>query len=85
MWYRLSKNENFEDKILRIDAENYVRNRFLCAGKSISSIEVANHVSRLIKNIIDKYGSIHNVRLSMPDESLMPAIRLVGKNDDKLP
>ena len=82
MWYRLSKIiSSYEDKILRIDAENFVRRRLFYAGKTApSSQEVHGHVERLLKKLESHYGSLNNVRISMPGESLAPAFEALGED-----
>lgn len=80
MWYKISKvMSSYEDKILRIDAENFVRRRLSYAGQNAPSAqEIKSRVEMLIKKLESHYGSLNNVRLHMPGESLAPAFEMLG-------
>lgn len=68
MWYRLlnskdKDNPSFEVKLIAADADKLIRkNLFLKTKYYPTDKEVDRAISRLFDHLIEKYGSIKNVR-----------------------
>lgn len=72
MWYRKDNSlQGYEEKIIRLDAENIIRDRLLLAGKySPEQQEVDHLVNKVVKKLISTYGTYNNIRNAASGEDL---------------